>query len=125
MRPDGKRQTFIEALASAAHGVALAIRRERNVQIDCFLALAAVFLGFCFRIEPPQWVALVMCIGLVLAMELMNTALEAAVDLASPDMHLLAKRAKDCAAGACLIASACALVVGLLIFVPYIFDLLL
>ena len=57
-----------------------------------------------------------MCIGVVLSFETMNTALEAAVDLASPEIHPLAKAAKDCAAGAALIAACMSVVVGLIVF---------
>ena len=78
-----------------------------------------------FRVSPEQWLAIVICIAIVVAFELMNTAVEALTDLTSPQLHPLAGRAKDCAAAACLVASAGALVVGMIIFVPYVVHLFL
>ena len=64
------------------------------------------------------------CVGVQLAMETVNTAIEAIVDLASPEIHPLAKRAKDCAAGAALITACASVIVGLIVFVPALFALL-
>lgn len=67
------------------------------------------------RLPPLAWLAVVGAIGLVLTAELLNTAIEAIVDLVSPDYHELAKRAKDCGAAAVLVASAAALATGILV----------
>lgn len=123
MRPDGERQSFLQALVNAGRGFAFGVRHERNVQIDCAFAAFAIALGCFFRIAAEQWLAVVVCIGMVLSLELVNTALEALTDLASPEFHPLAGRAKDCAAGACLVASACAFVVGVVIFAPRVLEL--
>lgn len=124
MKPTGERQSFLAALANAGQGVLHGVKNERNVQIDTVFAVLAVALGFVFQISAAQWLAVVICIGLVLALELVNTALEAVVDLASPEYHELARIAKDCAAGACLVASICAFIVGVVIFLPCILQLL-
>ena len=124
MKPTTGRQSFLAALANAGQGVWHGIKNERNVQIDAVCAVLTVVLGFAFQISATQWLAVVICIGLVLALELINTAIEAVVDLASPEYHELARIAKDCAAGACLIASICAFIVGVIIFLPYILQLL-
>ena len=80
--------------------------------------MAAVLL--CVLLQVPAWgfVAVIMCVGIQLAFETLNTAVEAVVDLASPDIHPLAKRAKDCAAGAALIAACMSVIVGLVVYVP-------
>jgi diacylglycerol kinase len=67
-----------------------------------------------------EWVALVICIVLVLALEAVNTALEYLTDLVSPEYHPLAGKAKDVAAAAVLIAAIGAVWVGILIFMPYL-----
>ena len=124
MKPERERQSFLAALANAGQGVLHGVKNERNVQIDTVFAVLAVALGFIFQISAAQWLVVVICIGLVLALELVNTALEAVVDLASPEYHELARIAKDCAAGACLVASICAFIVGVVIFLPCILQLL-
>ena len=125
MKPDGTRQTFAQALSNAARGLRYGVRCERNVRIDCCFAVLALVLAAIFRVSPEQWLAIVICRAAVVAFELMNTAVEALTDLASPQLHTLAGRAKDCAAAACLVVSACALVVGMIIFVPYVVHLFL
>ena len=89
-----------------------------KLQGDCLAAAAALLL--CVFLQVPAWgfVAVVMCVGVQLAFETLNTAVEAVVDLASPDIHPLAKRAKDCAAGAALIAACMSVIVGLAVYVP-------
>ena len=96
----------------AVQGVRAA-SRERNFRIVAVCAFVAAVL---LRVDAQGWAAIVVCIGVVLSFETMNTALEAAVDLASPEIHSLAKAAKDCAAGAALIAACMSVVVGLIVF---------
>ena len=81
-------------------------------------------LGAWLDIDRGEWVAVVLCCALVISLECMNTAVEAVVDLASPDIHPLAKRAKDCAAGAVLISAVGAAVVGCVVFLPRLADML-
>lgn len=125
MKPDGTRQTFAQALLNAARGLRYGVRCERNVRIDCCFAVLALMLAAVFRVSAEQWLAIVICIAVVVAFELMNTAVETLTDLASPQLHPLAGRAKDCAAAACLVVSAGALVVGMIIFAPYVVHLFL
>lgn len=122
MKPDGTHQSFASALKNAFAGFAFGARHERNVKIDCTLAVVAVVLGFVFALSFEQWLAVVICIGMVISLELVNTSIEALTDLVSPDFHPLAGRAKDCAAGACFVASCCALAVGLIVFIPHIMN---
>lgn len=71
-----------------------------------------------------EWLVVVVCFGLVLGGECINSSIEAIVDLASPDYHELARKSKDAAAGGVLLFSLASLVVGLIIFVPRILALL-
>ncbi|MBA4032029.1 MAG: hypothetical protein C0478_14220 [Planctomyces sp.] len=87
---------------------------QRHVAI----ALLPIVLGAVLGCTLTEWCLLALTIGLVLCCEVINTSIEWVVDLASPDVHVLAGRAKDCAAGAVLLASIMAVVVGLLIFTP-------
>ena len=92
--------------------------QEPNALIHVALAAVAVALGVYFQISTMEWVAVVLAISMVLGAEAMNTGIEKAVDLASPDWHATAGQAKDVAAAAVLICSIGAAVVGALIFVP-------
>jgi undecaprenol kinase/diacylglycerol kinase (ATP) len=80
--------------------------------------LAVLVLGAWLRIGIKDWVPLIVAAGLVWTAELINTALEAAIDLASPQEHSLAKTSKDVSAGAVLLAAAAAALVGILILGP-------
>ena len=115
--------TLGESFLHAAQGVATAAH-ERNFKIECAVGILAVILGFAFRVSLPEWLAIVICIGVVLGFECANTALEALVDLASPDVHPLAKRAKDCMAASALITSIAAFIVGVVLFLPRILSVL-
>ena len=115
-------QSLPHAFKCAAEGVAFAFK-QRNMRIDSGFAVAAVVLGFALRIDAPSWLAIVICIGAVMAAETANTAIEAVVDLVSPEYHVLAKHAKDCA-GAALILAAASVVVAAIVFIPKIGELL-
>lgn len=82
--------------------------------------MGVVAAGCFFGITRWEWMICILCMGAVLVAELINTGIEALTDLASPDIHPLAGKAKDAAAGAVLVAASCSAVVGLIIFVPYI-----
>ena len=116
-------QSLPHAFKCAAEGVRFALG-QRNMRIDVCAAVLAVALGFALRIDAPSWLAIVLCIGGVLALETLNTAIESVVDLASPEYHVLAKHAKDCAAGAALIAACASVVVGCVVFIPKIGELI-
>ncbi|MCS6774347.1 MAG: diacylglycerol kinase family protein [Anaerolineae bacterium] len=99
-------------------GIAHALRTQRNFRVHLLVTAAVVGVGLWLRISTDQWAILALTIGLVLHAELVNTALEAVVDHVSPEFHALAKIAKDCAAGAVVVAAATAVGVGLLVLGP-------
>lgn len=97
--------------------------KERNFRIElCFMILCIV-LGFVFSISSVEWIVVILCFGLVLGGECFNTALEAIVDLASPQYHELARIAKDAAAGGVFLFSIASFVIGVIIFLPRILQL--
>ncbi len=107
-------------------GLGYLLRTQRNARIEVALAAAACGLAAWLRItDPVRWALLTFTIALVLILEGLNTAVEAAVDLAMPNVHPLAKAAKDLAAGMVLIASIASLVVGALILGPPLYHRLI
>ena len=98
---------------------------QRNAKIHTVIALAAIALGFVLRLDRYEWLVLALTIAMVLAAEGANTALEAVVDLASPNYHPLAKIAKDVGAGTVLLTAIAAVIVGLLLFVPHLLSYVL
>ncbi len=93
---------------------------ERNFHIElCFMVLC-IAMGFAFGITAGEWLVVVACFGLVLGGECINSSIEAVVDLASPEFHELARKAKDAAAGGVLLFSIASFIIGLIIFVPRI-----
>jgi diacylglycerol kinase len=113
----------INSFRYAFQGLADLFRSQVNARIHLAVALAVVLAGGYFGLSALEWVALVVCIAGVLALEAINTALEYLTDLVSPDIHPLAGKAKDVAAAAVLLAAFGAVVVGLLIFLPKIYAL--
>ncbi len=91
---------------------------QRNTHIHLFIAIVVVLCGLLWRLTGTEWLALTLTITVVLALEAVNTALEAVVDLASPQFHPLAKQAKDVGAAAVLVGALGAAVVALIIFGP-------
>ena len=114
------RAKFVSSFGYAFQGIAESFRVGRNFKVQSCFAVLAIVLGVAFRIDPVEWAAVCICIGAVLGGECVNTAMEAIVDLASPDYHELAKRAKDCAAGGVLIMSFASVAVAAFVFLPRI-----
>ena len=94
------------------------MKSQQNAWIHSAFSLFAIGLSFWLDIEAIEWAIIFLTMGMVWMAELLNTALEAVVDLASPDTHPLAKIGKDIGAAAVLISALAALIVGLIIFIP-------
>jgi diacylglycerol kinase (ATP) len=102
----------------AFRGILSFVATPSNAWIHIPAAVAACTLGWFLKISKVEWFAILFSIGIVIICEMFNTALESLTDLVSPDYNKLAERTKDIAAGAVLVASLVALVVGGMIFVP-------
>ena len=100
----------------AARGFAYAVRTQRNMRIHLGAAFYVMLAGFVTDLSACEWAAVLLCVGLVLALELVNTAIEHTCDSITKEYAEPIKCAKDCAAGAVLCASAIAAVVGCIIF---------
>lgn len=100
----------------AWRGVVELFRSQRNPRVQLFAFAVAIGAGICFKLDRTEWALVILCGALVLTAEALNTAIEFVVDLASPEKHELARKAKDCAAGAALIASLGAAAVGVVVF---------
>lgn len=107
-----------QSLKHAIHGIKIFLKTTHNAWIHFFVAFATIYLGFYFHISTTEWLFVVLAIGMVLVAECFNTALEFDIDLTSPEYHPYAKYTKDVAAGAVLIASITAIIIGLIIFIP-------
>jgi diacylglycerol kinase (ATP) len=94
------------------------LRTQRNAWIHAVISTLVFALGLWLGLGRLEWAIIVLTVGLVWMAEFVNTALEAVVDLASPDLHPLAKVGKDVAAAAVLVGACTAIVVGLLILGP-------
>ena len=112
----------VRSFSFAARGFRYVLRGERNFQIELFVA-GIVLLGMlAFDLSVLERVALILCIVWVLTLELVNTAVERIMDVLQPRIHPYARIFKDVMAAAVLVSSGGALLVGLAIFVPRIFD---
>ncbi len=107
---------LLRSFGYAFQGVAACLLRERNFRIHTLAGALAIAMGAYCQLSGTQWAVLLLAIALVLCCEAVNTAVEAAVDLVSPGEHPLAKLAKDCAAGAVLLAAAGSVGVGFCLF---------
>lgn len=112
-------KTFIRSAQYATQGIGEAFK-GRNFRIQCAIGLAVVLAGFIVEVSAAEWCILLFAIALVLALEIINTALENLVNLVSPQLHPVAGKVKDLVAGAVWLASITAAIVGLIIFLPYL-----
>ena len=119
-----KNRDLIASLEFALTGIFTAFKEERNMRKHALAAVLAIVFGFIFQISEFEWLFLLLSIFLVFMAELFNSAIENVVDLASDyQFYMRAKRAKDMAAGAVLVISGFALIVGLFVFLPKIWTL--
>ena len=118
-----KSKNVFHSFKYAFSGLKYGFINTKNLHIDFFFILAVIICGFLFEISYIEWIILILCIGLVVSLELVNTAIESVVDLASPDVHPLAKASKDVAAGAVLFSAIISAIVGIIIFLPKFIDL--
>lgn len=117
-RPSG----FIQSLNCAIEGILWAAKTQRHMLVHLVAAILVIVVALVLHLSLYEFALLCLAITLVLFAELVNTALEVVVDLVSPEYHPLAQRAKDVAAGAVLLASVAALVLGYLAVSRFVFT---
>ena len=124
MKPDGSETGLFESFSYALQGLAV-VARGRNFRIQLAVGALAIVLGVIFGISAVEWIAIIVCIGIVLGLECVNTAIEEAIDLGCPQRDPRAKLGKDAAAGAVMIVSCAALAVAAVIFLPRILGVVM
>ena len=112
-----RKVPIIRSFGYAFEGIWTGIKKERNMKIHCLAVILVTAAGIFFGITATEW-----CIGMVVSLELVNTAVEAVVDLVTEEKKPLAKIAKDTAAGAVLFTAIMAVFIGCIIFIPYAFE---
>lgn len=121
-RPCFADRSWATSFRDALRGVFHVIRTQRNARVHLLATVAVVALGLWLGLAPGEWAVLALAISLVLATEMLNTALEILSDVSYQELHPLVGLAKDVAAGAVLMSALGAAVVGLLILVPRLLE---
>ena len=116
---------FIKSFNNASRGLTYLFKSQANARIELTIASVVILTGFLFRISPSEWTSVILSIALVIGFEGINTALEILADKIHPEFDSMVGKAKDVAAGAVLLASIFAAIVGITIFAPRIMDLML
>jgi diacylglycerol kinase len=110
-----KIDKFIKSVPHAFRGIVSLIKNDNNFRIHLWAVVVVVCIGFWIEFTESEWLAVIITMGIVLALEAMNTAIETIIDLVSPEYHDLAKKTKDVAAGAVLLFVIAALGVAVVI----------
>lgn len=120
-----KNQSFSQSVANALRGIRVSIGSERNIKMQVSIMVLLMILGFILEFSPGEWAIIILTSVMVLAVEMVNTAIEFTIDLVCKnDYNLLAKSAKDIAAGAVLVISMGAVIIGSIIILPKIINLI-
>lgn len=120
---NNKHLTFsgrIRSFACAFNGIRITLTSQKNAWIHACATFFIMIAGFYFGLSKSEWCWIILAIVSVWTAEGLNTAFEFLADVASPEFHPLAGKAKDVAAGAVLITAIGALVIGIIVFTPYI-----
>ena len=114
---------FLKSAAYALHGFKCCLYSEKNFRIQLAIAIITFFAGILCGIDRYEWFAILSCSALVLALELVNTAIEKLSNVVTTSLHPSIKEVKDLAAGAVLLSSIASLVIGYIIFLPRIISI--
>lgn len=118
-----RKNPLYESFGYAFEGIWTGIRKERNMKIHCLAIICVTLAGTLLHITATEWCICLLLFALVAALELVNTAVEAVVDLVTEEKKPLAKIAKDTAAGSVLFAAIVSVIIGCIIFLPYLLEL--
>lgn len=117
-----RSRSRLQSFRHAFSGLWYVLRTQRNAWIHAAITITIIILGFWLGLDRYDWTLITIAICFVWLAEIINTALEAITDLASPEQHPLARVGKDVGAGAVLLASLTAIILGLLIFLPRLLE---
>lgn len=115
---------FFRSFRYSFDGLAYAARKEQSILVMLICLILTLVFGFLLNISMLEWFFILISIGLVLGTELLNTAIEATIDLVSPAFHPLAKVAKDTASASVFVYSLIAFIIGCLVFIPNLIELI-
>lgn len=118
MSQPNRSRSRLQSFRHAFSGLWYVLRTQRNAWIHAAITLVVIAMGFWLGVDRSDWALIIIAICFVWLAEIINTALEAITDLASPKQHPLARVGKDVGAGAVLLASITAIILGLLILLP-------
>ena len=118
----GHNRSLNNSFKFAGRGITRVFLCERSFRLQLLCFALTIIAGFIFKITGTEWLFVVLAGSMVLVTEMINTALEYAVDLVTEEYRILAEHIKNISAGAVLVASLLAAVVGLIIFIPYILQ---
>ena len=113
---------WIKSVRFALQGLRFAFTHERNMRIHSVIAMIALVMLLVLNVSLTGVMFVLLALFLVIISELLNTAIEKTIDLTKPERHPLAKAAKDCAAAAVLLCSLFAVIIGLIVFGPLIWE---
>lgn len=119
------KPSLLKSFYYAFQGIKVNILTERNLAIHFLVMLLVIVCGFVFKISVTEWLICILLFGFVITLELMNTAIETAIDICMPEINPKAKLAKDTSAGAVLVVAIVAVVIGIIIFGPKVLDLII
>lgn len=102
-------------------GIITALKKEQNMKIHYLIMTLVIILGIIYHLSTFEWLICILCFGLVISMEMINTAIETTINLVTTKTEPLAKIAKDVSAGAVLVSAIISAIIGLIIFIPKIF----
>lgn len=117
-----KSKNIVNSFKYAIMGILSSLKSERNMKVHFFFVVAVVVLGFIYKISLNEWIFCLICFAFVITAEMINTAIEIVTDLAMPKINEKAKLAKDISAGAVLVSAIISIIVGLIIFIPKVFN---
>lgn len=124
MESKNKKRTWLDSVKNCLDGISYTIKNEPNFLREILIGIVVIICGFIFKINPTEWIIIVLLIGFVLICELINTALEKTVDLYTKEYNEIAKIIKDAASGAVLTTCITSSIVGIIIFLPKIIELI-
>ncbi len=115
---------FFKSFGYSIEGLKYAYKYEQSMLVHVIATVCVISANFFFHVSGIEWLITILAIGMVLSAELINTAIEAVVDLVTLEIHPLAKIAKDCGSAATFVLALMAGAIGIVVYVPYIIALL-
>ena len=113
---------FLRSFGYSIDGLKYAYKYEQSMLIHIMVTIAVIIVNIFFGVTAMEWLITFIAIGMVLSSELINTAIEAVVDLVTLEIHPLAKIAKDCGSAATFVLAMMAAVIGLIVYIPYVIN---